>query len=289
MANYCNVNAVSKLSLADPMCYNYMGGYASAYGMNDDIQNAVSGYCAAQYPNGTLDAFNEGCSLPGDDCNICACNLDQSNYQTYTDSLSDQIVILDSDAPQNCFLPACAASDYREKACPTDQCLSNVTVTATNAVQPGVVVGNTGDCPQLVRYGPTGGPTAGPTGGSSGGSSGEPTGGSGGGSSGEPTGGSGGGSSGEPTGGSGGGSSGTTSPALPTALTPAQQAAALAAVQEKKNANADSSAWIWLVVIIFVVIAIVVVVIAVVAYRKRSKEATMIADPMLSADAITAY
>lgn len=131
--NWCNSSDGTNYSNA--LCYNYMGDYIQTYGVDTDTTNAMQSYCQNKYPNDSLSIFNSVCTLPGGDCQVCACNMAQDNYDQFYQSLEDQEQIDKGSLRSNCMLPACAGSIFKGiglDGCPGPACINTVVVDDTN-------------------------------------------------------------------------------------------------------------------------------------------------------------
>jgi hypothetical protein len=148
MVSYCTTP--NQLNMHNDICYNFMSDYIVNNGATQAITDYLSFYCATKYPNATLDLFNT--QFDQKDYNICACNLAQSNYDQFEQSIKSQFPSLDlgSIRPQ-CIFPPCVNSTFKGielDNCPLPLCLQIVDIGQNNSAG-NVTVNQNANCSQF--------------------------------------------------------------------------------------------------------------------------------------------
>lgn len=156
MVAYCTKGS----NIHNELCYNYMADYLPRYGSNTTIDSYLTSYCSSKFPNKDLSIFND----PNDtgiidkrDYDICACNMDQKNYDIFLNHLNEKLhttISLGSIKP-NCLFPACLLSHFKNSRlglpkvgagpCPVPQCLNIVDMHGNNIIGD-VVINQSADC-----------------------------------------------------------------------------------------------------------------------------------------------
>lgn len=168
LKNYCTI--MGSNNIHSDACYYYMSDYMVANAGGDTaIQTYLFDYCNRNFHNDDLDIFNIPPTLntPNMDtknANICACNMPQSEYTAYENSLLGQYPGMNlGTVKPNCIFPQCKMSTFQTidlDQCPIPDCFQ-ATIITDNIINGPVAVTNDADC-TTVGVPPTGTPTGPP-------------------------------------------------------------------------------------------------------------------------------
>ena len=158
MINWCSIS--NSGNMGTDMCYNFVGNYVDdswAMGVSpgQQVTTAVQDYCQTKYPDGTLDMFSPECTLENqNDCDMCACNMQQSDYDQFMLSLGpDATKIAPAGLAPKCLFPPCNISNFQmngSDGCPVPNCLNIVSMNGNKIVtNGGVTIDQSAECGNL--------------------------------------------------------------------------------------------------------------------------------------------
>ena len=157
---YCT--ASGQQNIHNDFCYHFMSDYITKNGSTQEIDTYMKNYCSTKYPTQGLDIFNDPNNFDAKDYNICACNMNQSYYNTFLQSVESRFQNLDiGNLRANCLLPACVLSNFKssnlDKCLAVPPCLEIVEINNSSIVGP-VTVNQNAQCQQMFIPGSKPGP-----------------------------------------------------------------------------------------------------------------------------------
>ncbi len=154
LRNFCTISGRTNINY--PICYNYISNLCtSGNGCDSQISAYLASYCNSKYPppeNG-LNIFNRPLDITDQDYNLCGCNMPQTDYDVFEQSLVGQDVpaaYLGSVDP-HCLVPACYQSPFQPATldnCPVPQCL-NVTSINNSNISGNVHIDQSQECQEI--------------------------------------------------------------------------------------------------------------------------------------------
>ena len=150
MLNYCM--SPGSQNISNNYCFNFMTDFLNPLqgpGPNSSISEYLANYCSTKYPNGTLDLFNSPDIIGNVDYQICACNMPQTNYNDFLESVQGQFPNVDiGQIPPQCLFPPCLGSSFKGvnlNGCPLPQCFELVDLNG-NVISGNVQVNQSENC-----------------------------------------------------------------------------------------------------------------------------------------------
>lgn len=149
--NWCTLPNTNNVGM--DLCYNFLSDYnvnswKVGVSPGQQITTAVQNYCQNKYPNATLQDLLPCTLKDTNDCNICACNMKQEDYQEYMISVTDQVSGTPPGIMPNCLFPPCKQSTFIEAnldGCPGPDCI-NVVAMNSNDVQGNISINQNSGC-----------------------------------------------------------------------------------------------------------------------------------------------
>lgn len=152
---YCTLTGTENIH--GDFCYNYISNYMVSNANSSSlymqsIAKYLNEYCTTKYPTQGLSLFNDPNTVDAKDYNLCACNMNESDYLTFLESLKSQFPNLSIGSLRaNCLLPACDISTFKPQSlggCPVPQCLNIVNINKSDIAGP-VTVNQNADCTSI--------------------------------------------------------------------------------------------------------------------------------------------
>lgn len=135
LVGFCTTEGAENMH--STICFNYISDFITQNGPTQQISTYLANYCKAKFPKGGLSNFNDPKKGDHMDFQLCACNMPDSDYQGFLQSIRKSFpkINLGSIRP-NCLLPACVTSPFKNseigKCDLIPQCLNVVTFRDNN-------------------------------------------------------------------------------------------------------------------------------------------------------------
>ena len=151
LISYCSQMGVDNLNT--PLCFNYVSNYISKNGPNEQFTTALKNYCSRKFTGKGLDILNPGYNIDPNDSKLCACNMPDSDYNQFLQSVIKKYPDLNLGSIRpNCLVPACVTSPFKGTdldGCPIPQCLNVVTFNG-NDIQGNIAIDQKQECNNIV-------------------------------------------------------------------------------------------------------------------------------------------
>lgn len=146
MLNYCTSTGSENIN--QEFCYNFVANQISQNGITQATSDYLKSYCSTKFGGRGLDIFTDPSVIGARDFNICACNMPDSDYNTYVQSIQTAYPELNLSlfTPQ-CLLPACKTSSFQNitlNNCPGPQCI-NIAGISGSSITGAVTINQTVD------------------------------------------------------------------------------------------------------------------------------------------------